>query len=53
MTGRKNDTETVDEIIDILIEMSKDGELKRSKVKEKLTDLDLLMQNSRYNKSKK
>lgn len=50
--GRNNDVYTVDEIIDLLIEESKKGPLKRSVIKDLLTKRDLLMQNSKYNKNK-
>lgn len=55
--GRKNDVETVDQIIGVLIKLSADRAekglaLTRSIVSRELTKLDLLMQNSTYNKKR-
>ena len=50
--GRKNDKDTVDQIIDTLINMS-NGSLKRTDVEKKLTKMNILMQNSKYNINKK
>jgi hypothetical protein len=50
--GRKNDVETIDELIDIIRELSKKGPLKRSEISNILTERDLLMQNSKYNKNR-
>jgi hypothetical protein len=49
---RKNDVTTVDEIIDRLIELSKEGPISRSSARRALTSQDLLMENSRYNKNR-
>ena len=49
---RKNDVSTVDEIIDTLIELSKDGPISRSTARRALTSQDLLMENSRYNRNR-
>jgi hypothetical protein len=48
----KNDVTTVDDIIDTLIELSKDGPISRSGARHALTSQDLLMENSRYNKNR-